>query len=390
MPSVAPPAATNRLRVLTLIDSFATFGGAERVAATITMRLDPTRFERFFCATRKMPGPTFEKDLLDAGVRVLALERESTAELSAWRRLVELLRRERIDIVHSHKFGANAWGVVLGRSTGVPVIVAHQHAGSYERQPLRPLVDRQVARWADAFLTVSRDSRRRMTDVEGIDPEKVRVVPNGIALPPATSGRDFRAELGIGARTPLVGTVSILRTEKALDVLVRSAALLTPEFPKLCVVIAGRGPEEARLKALASELGVEKTVRLLGPRTDVPEIIGALDVAVCCSDYEGSPLSVLEYMAAGKPVVATRVGGLPDMIEDGVHGMLVPRRDPAAIAEAVARLLHDASLRRQIGEAARKRQRREFHADVMVSYVESLYEELFRATARARSDRRMR
>jgi glycosyltransferase involved in cell wall biosynthesis len=376
------------LRVLTLIDSFATYGGAERVAATVAMRLDGERFERFFCSTRKMPGATFEDDLRDAGVQVLALERTSATDLAAWRPLVRLLRRERIDILHSHKFGANMWGAVLGRLASVPAVVTHQHAGSYERQPLRALVDRWlVAGWSDVFLTVSRDARRRMIEIEGIDPEKVRLLPNGVA-DPRPSGADVRAELGVAPDAPLVGTASILRPEKALDVFVRSTALLAPAFPGLCVVVAGRGPEEQRLRALVRELNLDQTVRLVGPRTDVPDVVAALDVAVCCSDYEGAPLSVLEYMAAGKPVVATRVGGIPELVDDGVHGLLVERRDPVGLADALARLFRDGTLRARLGEQARARQRREFHIDVMVSRVQALYEELLRAGARSRMARR--
>jgi L-malate glycosyltransferase len=116
---------------------------------------------------------------------------------------------------------------------------------------------------------------------------------------------------------------------------------------------------------------------LIGARDDVPDVLDAIDVAVTCSDFEGTPLSVLEYMEAGLPVVASRVGGLPDLIEDGVHGLLVPRRDPTTLAQALHALLRDPERRRAMGEAGRQRRREQFDFDVMVGRLEDLYERLY-------------
>ena len=169
----------------------------------------------------------------------------------------------------------------------------------------------------------------------------------------------------------------MLRPEKRFDVLVRAAAELVARRPEARVLIVGDGPERARLEALVAELGLSHSVRLLGARDDVPDVLAALDVAVTCSDFEGTPLSVLEYMEAALPVVATRVGGLAHLLEDGVHGLLVPRRNPAALAEALDVLLGDPARRRAMGAAGRERRRAEFDLDVMVARVEELYERLY-------------
>jgi glycosyltransferase involved in cell wall biosynthesis len=181
--------------------------------------------------------------------------------------------------------------------------------------------------------------------------------------------------------------VSVLRAQKALQVLIHAAARLAPEFPGLKVVIAGRGEEEERLRALVRELALEETVLLVGQQNDVPDLLAALDVAVCCSDFEGSPLSVMEYMAAGLPVVATRVGGVPELIEEGVHGLLIDPGDPDALARAVASLLRNPALRAEMGARARERQRREFDIDATVRRLETVYEELFRTSRRGRNGR---
>jgi glycosyltransferase involved in cell wall biosynthesis len=139
-----------------------------------------------------------------------------------------------------------------------------------------------------------------------------------------------------------------------------------------------REPQEAeRLTRLAKEKGADRTVRFLGVRYDIQDLLSALNVAVITSDYEGSPLSVMEYMEAGLPVVATRVGGVPDIVVDGETGFLVPPRDPAAVAEALSRLLEEPELARAMGEAGRKRRRTEFDLAATVRRIEELYEELY-------------
>ena len=375
--------SARRLRVVTLIDSLSNAEGGERIAALVAMGLDPTRFESTLCTSRPSEGDPLVAEVGSSGVRFLSLDRRSKASLLAWRPLIDLIRRERIDILHAHKFGSNLWGTMVGRLARVPVIVAHEHAWSYEGQPLRRFLDREViARGATVFLAVSHEDQRRMVEIERIRPERTLFLPNGIPPLPATAG-DVRTELGIGSEAPVVGAVGGLRPQKAFDVLVDSAASLVPSNPQLRVLIAGSGPEEERLRERIAALGLGATVSLLGRRSDVADVLAALDVAVLCSDFEGSPLAVMEYMAAGRPVVATRVGGVPDLVDHGVTGILVPPRDPARLAAAIGSLLADRSTREAMGERGRERQRREFDLGAMVTRVESLYERLFGATDRA-------
>jgi len=380
--------ADGRLGVVTLVERLV-HGGAERLAAEIATRLDPQRFASTLCVTRwTHAGHAASGELPQrlragaeaAGVRFLGLDRSGTWDLPAWAPLVRLLRGGSVQIVHGHMHGSNAWAVVLGRLTRVPVVVSHEHSWAFTGGPVRGLVDRRlIGAGSDAVIACSQEDRRRMIERQRIAPQKVRFVPNGIDGRTPTPGRDIRRELGVDPDAPVVGTVAALRAEKRLDVLLRAAAQLVPRWPRLRVVIAGEGAERPRLEALAAELGLGGTLLLLGARSDVPDVLQALDVAVVSSDFEGSPLSVMEYMEAGLPVVATAVGGLPQMIDDGVHGVLVPRRDPAALAEAIGGLLADPQRRRELGAAGRRRRRAEFDLDVMVARVEQLYEQLFAA-----------
>jgi glycosyltransferase involved in cell wall biosynthesis len=380
--------ADGRLGVVTLVERLV-HGGAERLAADIATRLDPQRFDSTLCVTRwSDPAHAASGDLPlrlrsaaeAAGVRFLGLRRRGTWDLPAWRPLMRLLRSGDVQIIHGHMFGSNAWAVVLGRLARVPVVIAHEHSWAFEGGALRGLVDRRlIGAGSDAIIACSEADRRRMIERQRMAPEVVRLVPNGIAARRPTPGRDVRAELGIASDAPVVGSVGALRAEKRFDVLLRAAAELARRRAGVRVLIVGEGAERPRLEALAGELGLGDTLIMLGARGDVPDVLQALDVAVVTSDFEGSPLSVMEYMEAGLPVVATAVGGLPDMIEDGVHGVLVPRRDPPALAEAIDGLLADPQRRRELGAAGRVRRRAEFDLDVQIARIEQLYEQLYAA-----------
>lgn len=389
--TAADPAPGRKLRVMTMSDGIGVFGGAEELARRIAERLDPERFESLLCATRSEEHPEAVEVLAEVeahGVEFIAMDRGSRYDLRPWRSLIEEMRRRRIDILHTHKVGSNFWGALIAPRVPVPVFVAHEHTWSWQGQPLRRWADRfLIARRADAFVAVSEADRRRMTEIERIPPEKTRYIPNGIMVPerPEHDG-DVRAELGIRPDQPVVGMVATLRPQKAYDVLIRAAGRLRDRVPGVRVLVAGgeenqSAAERPRLQALIDELGLGETVTLLGVRRDAFNVIEACDVGTLSSDYEGSPLTVLEYMEAGKPVVATRVGGVPDQVVEGETGLLVAPRDPAALAEALASLLRDPERAREMGAAGRERRLREFTIEATTRRVEELYEELYAAKA---------
>jgi glycosyltransferase involved in cell wall biosynthesis len=374
------------LRVLTMVDSLDQLGGAEILAAQIAIRLDRDRFTPLFCVTRTSSGPLVQQ-LRAAGVPVAELRRTSRRSFWRWAGLLRLLRREQVDVLHSHMVGSNVWGTVFGRLARVPALVAHEHTWSYEGQAWRRWLDRDViARGTDVLVAVSEADRRRMIELEGIPPAKTLVVPNGIPPLAEPTGRDFRTELEIPADAPVLGTACRLTPQKAIDVLIRAVALLREHHPEVRVLVAGDGPQEGELRALASELGLDDAVVFVGrvAAAEMPDFLAALDVAVNSSDFEGSSLGVLEFMAAGKPIVATAVGGTPDLIRDGEHGLLVPARDPEAFAAAVASLLDDRERAASLGTRARERQRSEFDLDGMVRRLEELYRSLYAESSRRR------
>lgn len=388
-------AQSGRLKVVTLLAT-PRYGGGERLAIEITTRLDPERYDRVFAVSRWSDEGTPAEAALEArlersGVRLVKLRRRSRLAVRAWRPLLQELRSA--DVLHSHMFGSNVSAAILSGLARVPVFVAHEHTWSFEGQPLRRFLDRElIARRSDAFVAVSRADRRRMIEIEGIDPDDVLFIPNGVPPTPPASEADKRTELGIPPDAFVVGSVGALRPQKAFDVLIRAAAILRRRLPELHVAIVGPGSAADReaVSSLSAELGLTDNVHLLGARSDVAQLLQAFDVAAVSSDFEGTPLSVLEYMEAALPVVATRVGGIPEMVTDGVEGLLVDPRDPEALAEALLRLARDPERRAEMGARGRERRRREFDIDTTVRAIEELYEQLLmrkRADGHGRADR---
>lgn len=365
------------------------------MARNLVVHLDAERFERVLCITRPAEAELDDaaaRDALDelreSGVEVLVLSRRSRLDLWSWRPVVRRLRERRVDVLHAHKFGSNVWGAIWTAVARPPVFVAHEQTWSFEGNPARRLLDRElIARRADAFICVSAEDRRRMIEIERIDPAKIVLVPNAIPSLRVPDAGSVRAELSIAADDPVIGTICVLRDQKALDVLLHASAIVRERFPGLVVLVAGDGPERGTLERLRAQLGLDSAVRFLGDRADVPALLEAFDVAALSSDYEGTPLAVMEYMAAGLPIAATRVGGVPELIEDGRSGLLVDRQSPEQLAAAIDRLLSDREEAARLGAAARERQRNEFSIEVTATRVGSLYEDLYEDWSRPRRDR---
>jgi glycosyltransferase involved in cell wall biosynthesis len=365
-----------KIRVLWLIDELALTGGAELFALGLATHLPGDRFDRWFCSTR-LADPGMEQVLADAGVEHVHLDRRTKWDFHRFGPLPRVLRRERIDILHAHKFGSNVWGTMIGRAARVPIVLAHEQTWSYEGEPLRRLLDGQlVGRLATRFIAVSSRDAERMSSVEGVPREKIVMIPNAYVPRPPTPDADLRAELGIAPSTPLIGVVAILRPQKALSVLLEAHARLLESVPDAHVVIAGDGESRPELEGLSRQLGTAERVHFLGLRHDIDAILRSIDVAAISSDYEGTPLVAFECMANRTPLVATAVGGLPDIIRDGETGILIPPRDPEALAHALSALLGDPDRRRQMGEASAG-QLHEFTIDSIANRFADLYESLF-------------
>lgn len=370
-----------RLRVLFVIDHAGSPGGAERYVAGLAQYMPRDRIASFVCSTR-VGDPSAMARLSELGVPHLDVGRRSRVEVHRMSRLVALIRSQRFDVIHAHKFGSNAWCSVIGRLCRVPVILAHEHNWAYDGGRLRMLVDGQiVGRLADRFLTVSEGNRRRMIELEKVIPEKVLVMPTAYIPHEGPGSSDLRAELGVAPSAPLVGVAAGLRPEKALEVMIEAWPRVLSQVPGAHLAIAGDGPCRAALESQIAALGVSDCVHLLGLRRDVDTLMRCVDVGAMSSDWEGMPLFVFECMATDTPLVATAVGGLTEIVDDGSTGLLVPPRDPVALGSALGRLLTDRKLAAHLAHQAARRLE-DFHIETVAARFADLYFDLFAARAR--------
>jgi glycosyltransferase involved in cell wall biosynthesis len=364
-----------RLRVLSVLDSPTDQGGAERFALGLVSHLPRDRFEPWVCSTR-FATPEASESLADAGVSHISLRRTGKLDIHRLGGLALLLKFGRFDVIHAHMFGSNVWGTVMGKLCSVPVIIAHEHNWSYSGELMRRTIDRHViARYATRFVAVSESNRTRMIELEGIPAEKILVLPTAYIPHRVTEPTDIRAELGLAPDARIIGVVATLRVEKALEVMISAVTEVIQRFPDAHLVIAGDGPQRESLEAQVTSMGLTGHVHFLGERRDVTPLLQTVDVGALSSDWEGMPLFVLECMATGTPVVATNVGGLPEIVENDRTGLLVPPRDPAALAAGISALLADPERGRLLAATAAERLA-DFTIDTVALRFADLYEQL--------------
>ncbi|MGQ9576949.1 MAG: glycosyltransferase [Thermoguttaceae bacterium] len=328
--------------------------------------------------------------VLRLGVRSL---RSPWAFRQAWR-FARFLRRERIEVVQTHFPDSSCFGALVARLAGVRLVIGTQRDLGFWMRPTERWLGRLCSWLTHVTLANSQACRQAAIAEFGRRPESVIVVPNGIdlarfaAIPAygelsrfSHSGAPSEGESPAASlpnpdgRLRRIGKVANLRPVKGPDVFVRAAAIISRSHPEVRFQLVGTG-DEAIVRRLAQACGIGDQFELLGHVSDIPSFLSTLDVAVLTSYSEGLSNSLLEYMAAGRPIVATAVGGNVELIEDGVHGLLVPPGDPAAVAAAVERLLGDPALAARLAAAARTRARHQFTAEAMVHSHESFYRTL--------------
>ena len=321
--------------------------------------------------------------------QVPPLVREINPVLDAWATVAlwRLLRRVRPEVVHTHTSKAGAVGRLAAWLVGIPVVIHTPHGhlfyGYYGRF-LSTLVcfgERLLARLTDRIVTLTDRGAEEHVRYKVAGPQKFVTIHGGNSLAPFRSMRvnatNKRKELGLPPEGPIIGTVGRLVLIKGHTWLIRAVPQVLAEFPQACVVLIGDGPLLGELKELAADLGISQHVVFLGTRHDIPECLAVLDLFVLPSLNEGMGRALLEAMAVGCPVVATRVGGIPDVVADGTTGLLVPPRDDRALAEAILTLLRDRSRRAAYGEAARRYVDGRFDIETMVHNIERLYDEVW-------------
>lgn len=371
---------TTPSRVLFLITSSGT-GGAENLFKELVFRLDRSRFEPVFCSLR--PTDSTANEIEAAGVPVFSLgmsERPHAAGMArACTQLRSLYRRQEIELVQSSLYRANVLAPLAalgGRS--LPRVVTSQHSLAPLKGGLSVFMTRRAHRLSDGVVAVSDAVRRYMIESEGIPGERIAVIPNGVDTERfhPVEPKAARESLGLGEDELVIGAAGRLASVKGFDTLIEAVSRLRSSGMRPTVLIAGEGPEETHLRSLVAKAGLENQIRLLGLRDDLATLYSVFDIFVLSSRREGSPGVVLEAMASECAVLATAVGGVPEIIEDGESGALVPPDDARSLAESMADLLGSEPKRRQLAAKGRARVRREFDLAEITLRYEALYSRL--------------
>jgi glycosyltransferase involved in cell wall biosynthesis len=356
-------------------------GGTEGQFSALAGALDPERFA-VQCACLRRQGD-LDNGLRDRGIPVQEYPITSffTPGCAVQQaRFTNDLAQQRIDVVHAYSFYGNVFAVPPARFARVPAVIASvRDCGPY-LSAMQKRVQREICRFADCVL-VNANAVKSWLVSTGYDTEHIVVIRNGVDLgrfAPRTDTGVVRAELGLPAEAPVVGVVSRLVPLKGIEQLLEAAALLSPEFPDMRVVIVGEtspdNPQYAdQLRALARRLGVGDRTVFTGRRSDIPALLRTFTVSVLPSLSEGLSNVLLESMAAGVPVVATTVGDAADVVTESKTGLLVPPGDPQAIAAAVARVLRTPAFAAAMGEAGRRLIEKDFSLERMARRTEQLY-----------------
>ena len=386
-----------RIKILRIIGRL-NVGGPALHVVNLAAGLNPSRYEQLLVVgTENAAEGSMLDYALSRGVKPHVIPEIVTAfsvtlrDVRALAKLFLLMRRERPHIVHTHTAKAGLLGRLAARLAGVPVIVhtfhghvLHGYYGPAKNRLLR-WMERSLARCTDQLVTVSEEVKKDLVAYGVAAPEKIAVIPLGFDLEPflgpSTRRGEFRNELGLGREVKLVGIVGRLFPIKNHRLFLDAAAKTAAANPAVRFVIVGDGALRPALERQAKELLMADRVLFTGWRRDLPGIYADLDVLAVSSDNEGTPVSAIEAMAAGCPVVATRVGGLPDLIEDNKPGRLVPPGDAAALATAILELLDDPAMARELGRTATDTVRQRFTVKRLIGDMDRFYRRLLDAKA---------
>lgn len=369
-----------RLKLLFVIDNLQ-FGGGERVFAQIISRLPQDRYEILLSAHPNEQLP----QAIRPWVEFFPLDFSKRHSFSLISRLSEIIKRNDINIVHGQGARAEFYGRLASRLAGNSKYVSTiaMPVEGFDVGPIRKriysLFDHFSEKFVDRFLVVSDVLRDKMIRRHGIPAEKVIRIHNGIEvdhyLPQDQSGlrEGIRRKFDVGEDTLLIGAIGRLVWQKGFEHLVQAVPKVMNKFPQTKVLIVGEGPLRDNLEALAQKLRIEKHIIFANFRSDVKEILSALDILIVPSLLEGFPMVTLEGMAMAKPIIATAIDGIREQIIDLKSGILIPPRDPDAITDAIIRLRKDRNFAQNLGLEARLRVEEHFTVEKMVAETEKVY-----------------
>lgn len=364
------------------------FGGGKRVFLQIMTFLDKEKFQCYSCCAFNRE----QEILLTQGdVSIVDIDIQFGGIYASMKKMIKFLRKEQFDIIHSQGARADFYARAAARFSGQKIkivnttalLVDTYDAGIFKKY-IYYIIDRLFERYVDRFIVVSDVLINALIINHNIPPEKIVKIYNGIELNEyephnhSQSSNKIRREFCIDDNLFLIGVVGRMVWEKGFEYLLRGVKDLINNDRNIKILVVGDGPLKEKLQELVATLGITDYVIFTGFRSDVREIMCAIDVLLIPSLAEGFPMVTLEAMAMAKPIIATRIDGITEQISDGKEGLLVPPKDPSALAEAIIKLMGNRELAISLGLAAREKVELEFSVEKMIAETEKVYQSLCR------------
>jgi glycosyltransferase involved in cell wall biosynthesis len=368
--------ANHKIKVLQIIPNFG-FGGAEMLVKDFLLAQDTEQFEMAACSLYPFSGTTIEQELQRAGIRVFYLTKKLGPDLGIFKELYDTLKDFKPHVIHTHRYVIR-YTLIPALLCRIPVKIHTIHnvaekevdlAGriihffAYHFFKYQPIgISKNISDYASSYYTM------------GHIPHIYNGIRTVLYNSPIELRKKTRKSLDIADDDIIFINVGRFFPQKNHRLLIEAFRKVTLPEPNATLLLIGEGELRPEIERIVSEKGLNERIRFLGLRKDIPELLGASDIFVLSSDWEGLPLTIIEAMAAGKPVIATAVGGLPELIDQGINGVLVPPGDETALARAMTAMANDPLRAKQMGGAGRKIAREKFDIEAMVQAYEKLYQ----------------
>ena len=366
------------INILYVIDNLE-IGGAQELILTTLKAINRQKYHLIIASL--FSGGGILDEILKQGIKVCELRMKSKYDLAVIFKMAGIMKKEKIKIVHTHLALSNFYGRLAAKLAGVPVIVTTYHNIIFSKKFYYFWSDRLMRPFTDKMITVSEAIEGWMIKHERVNPLKIFTIYNAIDLNKFSVAGNFsekRKSLNLGEKEFLIGIVAALSEQNNVSCTIKAMAEMIKVFPEAKLLIVGDGPLRGELEDLSSKLKIKANTIFYGQRRDIPEILPIIDVFTISPSFEGFGIVLLEAMIYGKPVVATRTGGIPEIVEDQKTGFLVSPNKPEVLAEAILKLLKNKELARSMGEKGRKLVREKFNSGIMVGKLEKVYDLLIR------------
>lgn len=371
-----------KISILYLIDEMRGMAGAERNLLNIITHINHNRF-RFFLYTFNF-GPQMRKLLVEKDIECEEIPYPNTLRnLKKFYSLSKKIKNQKILIFHSYFEGSDIWGTLLAKLSKIPVIISSKRDMGFAKNRKILLAYRCVNPFVTKIISVSNAVKHKVHSQEKVGLKKITTIYNGLEIDKFNGficSECLKQELNLNNSSPIVGVIANIRPVKGIEYFIHAASLLLKQFPKTQFINVGMcvpGRENEiyfeYLKSLVKELKLENNFFFLGGRSDIIKLLSILDISVLPSLTEGFSNTVIESMAAGKPMVVTDVGGNSEAVVNGKTGIVIQPRNANMLADAISNLLSNKALAKRMGEAGKKRVKQHFSIDTMIDDIENLY-----------------